>query len=91
MQGKRVIAEEGEFSERFRQTETARAIKSILKANSFIVLTRTDRNNQGVSCVDGKDIPFMAHSCKKMETELIETAIELMKKGMKYDNEEKGN
>jgi len=95
MQGKRVIAEEGEFSEKFREIETTRAIKSILKANSFIVLTRTDKHNQGVSCVDGKDLPFMAHSCKKMELELMETAIELLKKGFENDkdyfNEKKGN
>jgi hypothetical protein len=91
-----VIAKEGEYTESFREHETARAIKSILKSDSFIVITKSGGSNEGVSCVADQDIPFMAFNCKKMETNLIEAGIEVLKqKGQDNDDnseaEKEGN
>ena len=91
MQGKRIIAEQGEFADKFKASETARAIKRIMEADSFILITRTKSHNAGISCVDAKDIPFMAYSCSKMEKDLIMTGLEVLMKGFENDNEEKRN
>jgi hypothetical protein len=72
MKRKRVIAEFGEFSDKFREKEKARAIKLILESESFIILATEKEGGSGISCIEHKHLIGLAFQCNKMERELLE-------------------
>jgi hypothetical protein len=66
-----IISEEDTFGEKHREVELAKAITTLTKSRSFVLLTCNEEGHTGVSAVEGRDIVAILFGLKKMAKNLI--------------------
>lgn len=88
MKGKRIITESEKFGTEFKEIERARSIEFLKTADSFIVLTNKDGNNNCVSACEGDQVHQMAFNCHKIEAELLETMRFMFEQWKEKNNEQ---
>ena len=85
----KIIITEGDndFAETERQKEVARAVKELIRARSFILITADSESGCGISGIEGRDIVSLLAGIRKMGNHLTRA---LKKIGEDYDNEKEG-
>ena len=71
MKEHRISLKDGEFSDKFRETERARAMIELKKADSFVVITKIGTGNDCISAIEGDHTKTMAFNCHLAEQGII--------------------